>query len=112
MKEKILSLLLLLLSFSVISQESIWTNRIAFQVTSSFAKSDNSLRNVLWSFDGPRYQLSTHFVLGWNTSIQLNKNISLQSGLSLIRRKNENADIFNQCFFHLENEQCGEVFIC
>lgn len=106
MKQKILPLLLMLLSFSGIGQENIWTNRLVFQISSSFSKSDNSLRGVLWNFDGPRYRTSMNYALEWNTAIRLQNNIFLESGISFIRRKNKNADLYHVCFHVLEDVRC------
>ncbi len=99
----------LFFSFSGISQEKNWTNRLEFQLSYSFSESDNSLRNVLWEFDGPKYQISINYILGWNTSFRLHKNILLESGLSFIRRKNENADLYNVCFHVTEDMGCFGV---
>lgn len=106
MKQEIIFLLLTLFSFSAIGQEKIWTNRLEFQVSSSFYEVDNNLRGVLWTFNGPKYQISMNYAFGWNTSIQISKNIFLESGLSFVRRKDENADFYNSCFNVSEDVGC------
>jgi len=106
MRQTIFHFVFLLLPFLGVGQENIWTNRLEFQTASSFAKVDNSIRNVFWEFEGPRYQISINYAIGWNTSIRLQRNIFLESGLSFIRRKNENADLYDVCFHITEDIGC------
>ena len=108
MKQEILLSLLMLFSFIAIGQEDIWTNRLVFQISSSFSQADNNLRRVVRTFDGARYQTSINYAFGWNTAIRLKKNIFLESGLLFVRRKSKNPDIYDGCFHvNLEEIGCG-----
>lgn len=112
MKQKTLPLLaLLLFSLSAISQEKTWTNRLEFQVSASFTKSDN----FYFAFGNRpfidfRDQTSINYAVGWNTSFSLNKNVSLESGLSFIRRKNKITTGFDHCHPNPENLPCTSVY--
>ncbi len=109
-KQKTLLFALLYFSFSAISQEKTWTNRLELQTSGSFTQSDRYWQPENRPFLDFERQTSINYAIGWNTSFSLNKNISLESGITFMRRKNKVATGFDHCYPNSENLPCASIY--